>query len=430
MSSLVGEPAKDHQTKPLSLRLNFSWTLAGNLAYAATQWALIAAIAKLGTAAMVGQFSLALAITAPVFMLTALNLRAIQATDIKNEFGFRDYARLRIGTVVIALLAIAAILAIAGYGPEMLLISAVVALAKAAESLSDVCYGLLQRNERMDRIARSMIIRGVLSVVALAVLLQATQNLATAVSGIAAAWIAVLLLYDLPGTAPFVRRERGLQRIANPVNEQLARCGRLAAMALPLGAVMMLISLNANIPRFFVEGELGEASLGYYSAIVYVSIAATTVMNALGQAAVPQLALRFAQVEREPFVSLLLKLAAAALLLGIGGWALSSLIGAPLLAVIYTPEYAEYARLLTLTMAATTVSLIASALGYGMTAMRRFKIQLPIFALVASANVVTCAVLIPRIGLFGAVWALLASGVVQLLASACVVAHGLKHASR
>jgi O-antigen/teichoic acid export membrane protein len=73
---------------------------------------------------------------------------------------------------------------------------------------------------------------------------------------------------------------------------------------------------------------------------------------------------------------------------------------------------------------------MASALGYGMTAMRRFGVQLPIFVLVVAVNVVACVVLVPRIGLFGAVWALAASSFVQLAASAYVVARGLRHENR
>jgi O-antigen/teichoic acid export membrane protein len=382
----------------------------------------VAVVAKLGTAAMVGQFALALAITAPVFMLTALNLRGIQATDTKGEFAFGDYARLRVVTVCIALGAVAVALALTSYGRDVMLITAAVALAKAVESISDVCYGGLQRNERMDRIAKSMIARGMLSLAAIAAALAMTGSLLVGAIAMAAAWAAVLVLYDLPNVAPFAATA--------VANERFAAIRRLVPMALPLGVVMMLISLNANVPRFFIENELGEASLGYYSAIAYLSFAATTVMNALGQAAVSQLAQRFGAPRREAFVSLLFKLVAVAALLGIGGWAVAAWIGRPLLALVYTPEYREYAPLLTLTMAVTTVSLMASALGYGMTAMRRFRVQLPIFVLVVAANVVGCVVLVPRIGLYGAVWALAASAFVQLSASAYVVARGLRHENR
>ena len=70
---------RDSQKTPvvsgLSLRSNFAWVLAGNLVYAACQWGMIVALAKLGSSYMVGQFSLGLAIATPVLMFTNLHLR-------------------------------------------------------------------------------------------------------------------------------------------------------------------------------------------------------------------------------------------------------------------------------------------------------------------------------------------------------------------
>src|ERR1044072_4016691 len=65
----------------LSLRTNFSWTLAGNLIYSGCQWGVLIVLARLGSPEQVGQFALALAVTAPVIMLSNLQLRGVLATD-------------------------------------------------------------------------------------------------------------------------------------------------------------------------------------------------------------------------------------------------------------------------------------------------------------------------------------------------------------
>src|SRR5262245_13252375 len=84
----VGRTQSNRQgqgTRP-SLRTNFLWTLAGNVVYAGCQWGMLIVLAKLGTPAMVGEFSLGLAICAPIFMLSNLNLRGVQATDARGEY--------------------------------------------------------------------------------------------------------------------------------------------------------------------------------------------------------------------------------------------------------------------------------------------------------------------------------------------------------
>ena len=144
----------------LSLRANFSWTFVGNVFYAGCQWGMLALLTKLVSPEMVGQFALGLAITAPVMLFASLQLRTVQATDARREYLFGDYLGLQLITTALALLVIVAVVLLAGYHWEAALVILAVGMAKAFESISDVFYGLLQQHERMDRIAKSKMIKG------------------------------------------------------------------------------------------------------------------------------------------------------------------------------------------------------------------------------------------------------------------------------
>jgi len=76
----------------LSLRKNFTWSLAGSLVTAICQWGMIVILAKFLGPAKVGCYSLALAITGPVVIFSMLQLRAIQVTDGKNHLCLWSYA--------------------------------------------------------------------------------------------------------------------------------------------------------------------------------------------------------------------------------------------------------------------------------------------------------------------------------------------------
>ena len=69
------KPAPAHA--PLSMKANFSWTLAGNVAYAACQWAMLVVLAKLGTPEKVGQFVLGLAVRKVVIPVAADSVAAL-----------------------------------------------------------------------------------------------------------------------------------------------------------------------------------------------------------------------------------------------------------------------------------------------------------------------------------------------------------------
>ncbi len=158
---------------------------------------MLVVLAKLGTPEMVGQFALGLAITAPVVMFASLELRGIQATDAKREYLFGDYLGLRLITTVLAVLVIMGIVLVSGYRLETALIVFMIGLAKAFEAVSDVFYGLLQQRERMDRIAKSMIIKGPLSLVMMGIGVYLTGSVLGGVIGLVLVWALLLFIYDI-----------------------------------------------------------------------------------------------------------------------------------------------------------------------------------------------------------------------------------------
>src|SRR5262245_40326613 len=99
---------------------------------------MLVVLAKLGSPEMVGRFALGLAITAPVMMLTNLQLRAVQATDARRAYLFRHYLGLRLATTPLALLIILAIVIVSGYHGETALVILAIGVAKAFEAISDV----------------------------------------------------------------------------------------------------------------------------------------------------------------------------------------------------------------------------------------------------------------------------------------------------
>ncbi len=422
--------------KPLTLRRNFSWTFIGNAVYAACQGGMLVVLAKIGSPEMVGQFTLGLAVTAPVIMFTNLQLWAIQVTDARQEYTFSDYLGLRLITSGLAILIVVGITLAAGYRWETSLIILVVGLAKAVESISEVIYALMQQRERMDRIALSMMIKGPLSLLMLGVGVYLTGSVVWGVVGLAVAWALVLIGYDIRSgvlmlNTPLATTSQGKllrkldQAVALRPRWHLENLRKLVWLALPLGVVMMVLSLNTNIPRYFIERYLGERELGIFAAISYLMVATGMVVSALGQSASPRMAKYYAAGNITAFRTLLLKLVGIGVVVGGVGILVAVVAGREILTLVYRPEYAERADLLVLVMVATAISDVSSFLGYGMTAARYFRIQMPLFALVTTISATACFWLIPISGLRGAAIALIIASVVQASLSLGVIFHAL-----
>jgi O-antigen/teichoic acid export membrane protein len=408
--------AATREVPPISLRRSFGWTFAGNTVYAAGQWAILSLIAKLGGSEMLGHYALALALTTPAVMLTHLNLRAVVATDVEARYPFGDYLAVRLGTTAAGLAAIAGLAFASSHFRPLAMTILVTGLSQSAETVSDLFHGALQRRERMGQIARSMMARAIVSVAALGIVLWWSHDLVSAVVALALGRLAVLLAYDLP---------RGV------AGECLSGSGWRAELAilrtaLPLGVVLMLVSLSTNLPRYAIGHDLGTRELGVFAAVVSFMTAGSTVVHALGQVATPRLARYFSERNLPRFRQMAFQLAGLVLASGVAGMFVATLFGKVVLRVLYRPEYAVYSGLLVAVMAAAIPGYLAIAFGYVITSARAFNAQMPLFCCVAACCGVVSWVLVPRIGLPGAVLALAAAACVQIGGEALILARALQ----
>jgi O-antigen/teichoic acid export membrane protein len=385
------------------LRYNISWTLIGNTVFAAAQWAIIVLIARIGSPEMVGSYALALAITAPIFMLANLNLRAYQATDVRDSFQFGQYVSVRLMTTAIAMCVVAGICLLGAVQPAHVAVVLAVASAKAFETISDATYGLFQRHEELDLVATSLMLRGCLGLVGMAGGLVIGGSLAAGAAGMAFGWLLVAATVDAPRSRRFAAR---------PELRLGSEAFNLIRRAAPLGLVMVMLAISQNIPAYVIEYSHGTEQLGFYASVAYFLIGGRIISSAVSQSSSPRLAHFLAQGDASGFRRLLHLNLLLGFGLGLAGVAISALIGEQLLGLVYGQAYAEYKVLLICTMAAAGLGFPAAFVGAALTAARKFRAMVAVNALSLAVTASLCWWAIPRFGLLGAP---LAVGIVFLL---------------
>jgi O-antigen/teichoic acid export membrane protein len=414
----LGFPANSLDTQMSSsspavpLGRSVSWALVGNVFYAICQWGAVVLLARLGSVEVLGRFALALALTAPVFLLASLQLRSILATDAREQFRFMDYAALRWLAMMAALLA-AGLLAPRDSADAFATV-AFIALAKSFEGLSDVIYGQHQRLERMDRVAISLVLRGAAGLLGIVGGLEIAGTAAAAAAGMALAWGLVLLVYDI-GFGALPAFGKGTTTALRRSNAPRIRA--LMRLSLPLGLVLMLVSLQSNIPRYFLDAYGGSKALGAFAAVSSFLSVGIVIVGALGQSAAPRMSRRFSGGEYPAFLRLVGGVCLAAVGVGVIGWVVAVVGGASLLGLLLGEPYRPFAPELAWLMAMGIVAYVASALGYALTAARRIHVQVPMLLVACLAVAGASFALIPRHGILGAAWAVGAGFTVQALGS-------------
>jgi O-antigen/teichoic acid export membrane protein len=395
------------------LKRDFTWVLAGNIFYSACQWLIVVVLAKLGTPQKLGEYAWGLAISAPILLFANFQLRSLIASDLPERFRLSQYLGFRLISLVVALGAIATVAEL-GSGGEKALVVILVGAAQAVELVSETFYGRMQKQDRMDRVSQSLMFRGALSLGAMWITMYSTGSLVWALAALLLGRLFVLLSWDKRFEP--VNFEDAILPRGN--NEWMLSLFRLA---LPLGVISMLVSLNGNITRYFVEAHRGSAELGIYSAVASLLSAGTLVVSAYGQSLFLPVAKACVSANRNEFRKFVLLTVFLGGVLGSCAVLISIFFGAAILTHLFRPEYARYAGVLVRLMIAGTIAFIASGLGFVMTAARSLRPQVPLLVIVGAATAASSAFLIPKFGLIGAADASLLASIVQLVGTGVIL---------
>lgn len=400
---------------PLSLRVNFAWTFLGNALVALCQLLLMALLLREGGDATTGQYILGLAISAPVFMFAGLDLRTLQATDSNGEGRFIEYLSLRLISGCLALLLVPVIAAAWGYQGETLAVIFGVGLGRFFLLISDTFNGLMQKSERMDRVAHSIILKGILSTLVLAATFISTGSLVAAVLAEAVTRFLVLTFYDLPLGCRLVReQETGDISLTSFRTVEFRRLKKLTLRSLPLAFKVMLVSLDTHVTRYFVTGMASLGAVGVFGPIASGAGAASMVGKALNQSVSAKLGRLALADEPQLFVRFVRRVQLLYLALGCAGIAFTMVAGGALLAIV-RPDLLACQTVLTLVVVSVALDLQNGIVDMALVAARRIAPLAPACGMSVVTSAIGCWFLIPLFGLSGAALAMIAGRITRMV---------------
>ena len=377
--------------RPLRLRHNVLWAGVGTFASAATQWLALAALTKLASSLVVGQYALGLATTAPIYALTGLQLKAYLGTDTKDECTFGEYLGTRIVLTIVGFCAILVIAYASVDTASTRYAVLAVGAAKAIECFSDLTYGAFQKHRRMDLLACSLMLRGVLSSAALIGITWATGSLVLGIISLGVSWALVLFLYDLPRAASF----------GSVVPQFHMNTLKIVGKTYPMAIALAIGTLTLAMPRYLLQHHYGESAVGIYSALFYVVTANMLCGLVFASAVSPKLADSAANSTGQylRLISLTTGVTAGCSLLL---FIVVAVMGDAVLSIAYTSEYATHNVTFLLLSGAGIVAAVSCVLDYGLIALRYIKMRLLVNAVALAIGLFAGLILVPRLQYVGA----------------------------
>jgi len=390
----------------LTLRKNFAWAFAGNAVSAFCMWLLLLVLTKLGAPEIVGIYAVAQAISLPISRFLGLQLPIVQVTDAQNDYCFGHYFTLKLITGILAI-CISVGAGFVFYSVDVALVIVLLSFGYGIIEIRKVFLTVMQKSERMDKVAVSNILQGALSAIFFGIIFWLSRQLVLSILGIIVARLMVLFFYDNPVAGKFLRM---YAHDGRPDSQKLIwarrKLWRLARTAIPLGLVGCFGMLFTSIPRLVLDKYFGKAEVGYFAAISSLLVVGTMGIAALSQAVIPRLAKYYFENIRG-YKLLIGKLVGIGFAMGISGVVISSLFGKWILTMLFRPDYARYNYVFIWITVAGTGLFLFTFMNCGLNAARKFKIQVPIYGLAAGLCGVLSLLLIPHYGMIGAAWSII-----------------------
>lgn len=373
----------DPVRKPIRIRKLLGWGVTGQVTYVLSQFVLLFGLTRFATIEDVGFFGLASSIAVPIVFFFQLGAQVNAAASRNAGFAFSDFKRL----ILLSLGAGYLVLAAFGWGlltGTAFSILLIFGAAKTVECYSGFCYGILQRHDRMDLVAKSLVLRGVTAATLFVAILALGGPIELAFIGHLVVLTAMAVLLDHRRA----RREAAASGDVEPAS--WTRIGALLRSSLPLGANNSLANVQGNAPRYAIVWLFDLTALGYFTVVAYAMQAMSTVTMAATQSMIARFNFYIAEGKRQALYRTLAKyfvLVTGIILVSV---AAAVIVGDQILQAVFGPDYGGLGTLLAICVFAAGIRSVVQVLEACLVAARRFRVLVLIRLGSALLAVPTC----------------------------------------
>lgn len=397
---------------------NVSWIFSANLIVSLAKWIVLILIARILTPEDVGVYSLAFSISAPITLFANMKLRLLYITEDNNDFGNFYYSRSILNVFTFIILLVVATLIY----PEYFYIINLVGVMKILDLQSDLYYALPHKKTDMNYIGKLMIIKHITTFSVFFMVILTSRNLILSLILQLISQFLFLIFFE----------KKNILRKYYPKREGVvfSKVKKIILVGIPLGFVQMMFSFNVSYSRFLLESFESAKVLGYYSAIAYILVIGTLLVNAVSQNFLPIISTIIKEEKYylfKRYVFIYYNIFAG--ILGLIIIFFSIAFGDEFLSNIYGEDYSKYSSILILMSISLIINLFSSNFDIALLAMKYISIQPKITSIVLIINLVLGYYMIKMYGIYGAAYSIIITNAIQLLLRGVFVAIKLKSLS-
>lgn len=380
--------------KETNFKSNFIWNILGTGLNAFTSFFFLIAVTRINGINDAGIFTIAYSTACILYVIGVYAGRVFQVTEADKEVKDKEYIFNRLISCLIMMIITIGFVLIKGYNLYKSSVFILLSLYKCLEAFSDVLYGILQKNDLLNKVGKSYFIKAASSIVVFILVDIITHNVIVSCVAIILLWVLTIIFYD-------IKNIKNLIDFKEKVN--MNNVLKIFKNGFFVFAISFLGLYIINSPKYAIDSYLTEDIQAIFGIIVMPA----TIMSLIGQFLIhPYLNTIVKLYNDKDFKGLnklILKIISYIFGFGVLASVAAYFLGIPVLNLVYGIDLNGYELHLVAIIVASTLYNIGVIYSSVLTTIRHTLIQFIIYAVVSIFALIISNVLTIQSGITGSV---------------------------
>lgn len=375
-------------------RKNFIWNTLGTGLNAFNSLFFMIIVTRINGIDNAGIFTLAFSTACILYAIGIYAGRVYQVTELNKEITDNDFLLSRIITVLLMIIFVVLFCSFKQYNLQKTTVFVLLTVYKALDAFCDVLYGILQKNNDLNIVGKSLFMKSFISIIGFLVIDLITKNMIFSIIILLGIFILFTVIYDF-------------KKIYKYINISIKPKKQNVLNVLTKGFLIFAISFLGmyivNAPKYAIDTYLEENYQTIFGIIVMPATIISLVAQFLIHPYLNKIVALYKERKLKEFKSILLQIIGTVFGFGIISTLLGYFIGTPVLGLIYGINLETYKMSLAIIIISATLYTVGTVLSSVLTTVRKTIPQFIIYLFITGFAFIISDILTKKNSIDGAV---------------------------
>ena len=382
----------NNDNKSVNLKKEYFWNTIGSGAASFISLAYMIIVTRINGADVAGAFTLSFSNACMLYAIALYSGRTYQVTETNKKISDDDFLYQRLICSVLTIVMTIVISFIYNYKGLKLILLVLLSISKIIEAISDVFHGILQKNNRLDIVGKSLLIRTIGTIILFVIVELLTKNVILATCLIVTCNLLTLLFVDYKlGCKYKVSKKFKMESIKH-----------IFTFGFFTFSITLISNFIYNIPKYGIDRYLSNEMQAIYGIIVMPATIIMLINQFVIQPLITLLKTSYENRNKNQYLSYIKKIILITIITGIVALICGYFLGIPVLELLYGMNLNKYLLSFLIIIVGACLYTISSVLSNSLIVIRKTKIQFYIYVIVTICSYIISSIIIKKNGFIGA----------------------------